>query len=80
MSRLEFPELIVILIIVIILAVALLPWFMIYKKAGYSPAMGCLMYIPLVNVIMLFILAFTQWPIERELENARNASFGPKAG
>jgi hypothetical protein len=34
--------------------------------------MGCLMYIPLVNLIMLFVLAFSQWPIERDLQNARN--------
>jgi hypothetical protein len=50
-----------------------LPWFFIYKKAGYHPAMGCLMFIPLVNVVMLFILAFSQWPIERDLQNALNS-------
>jgi hypothetical protein len=58
---------------IIIVAGFLVPWFFIYKKAGYSPAMGCLMFIPLVNIIMLFVLAFSQWPIERELQNARNS-------
>jgi hypothetical protein len=63
-------ELIVIIIIAIILAGGLVPWFFIYKKAGYHPAMGCLMFIPPVNVVMLFVLAFSQWPIERDLKNA----------
>jgi uncharacterized SAM-binding protein YcdF (DUF218 family) len=63
---------IIILIIALFMAVAILPWFFIYKKAGYHPAMGCLMFIPIANVIMLFVLAFSQWPIERDLENARS--------
>jgi hypothetical protein len=62
-------ELLVILIP--ILALTFLPWFFIYKKAGYHPAMGCLMFFPIVNIVMLFILAFTEWPIERELRNRR---------
>lgn len=64
--------LIIVLIIALFMAVAILPWFFIYKKAGYHPAMGCLMFIPIANVIMLFILAFSQWPIERDLGNARS--------
>jgi hypothetical protein len=70
MASLGIYELIVIIIIALILAGACLPWFFIYKKAGYHPAMGCLMFIPLANVVMLFVLAFSQWPIERALQNA----------
>ncbi len=71
MASLGFAESIIILVIAGMMVVALLPWFFIYKKAGYNPAMGCLMFIPIANIIMLFVLAFSQWPIERELENAR---------
>ena len=65
-----------VLIIVIGLVVAfsilmMVPWFFIYKKAGFHPAMGCLMFLPIVNVVMMFVLAFTEWPIERELRNQR---------
>jgi hypothetical protein len=70
MVSLGVPELIVVIIIALILGGAFLPWFFIYKKAGYHPAMGCLMFIPLANVVMLFVLAFSQWPIERDLQNA----------
>ncbi len=67
-------ELIIILFIAIIaVATGVLPWFWIYKKVGYSPAMGCLMLIPIANIIMLYFLAFTRWPIERELQNPKNS-------
>ncbi len=43
-------------------------WWRIFKKAGYSGALGLLMYVPLVNFILLLVLAFSKWPIERQLE------------
>ncbi len=55
----------------------MIPWFFIYKKAGFHPAMGCLMFIPIVNLVMMFILAFTEWPIERELKNLRGWNAQP---
>lgn len=39
-----------------------LPFTKIYKKAGYSPWMAVLMIIPLLNVLMLYFLAFSNWP------------------
>ena len=38
-------------------------WWRIFSKAGYSGALGLLMLVPLGNLIMLCILAFSQWPI-----------------
>ncbi len=70
-GRLGVAELIIVAIIGTIAIVAMIPWFFIYKKAGYHPAMGCLMFIPLVNVVMLFVLAFGEWPVERELRSLR---------
>jgi uncharacterized membrane protein YhaH (DUF805 family) len=43
-------------------------WWKIFKKAGYSGALGLLMFIPVVNFILLLILAFSKWPIQRQLE------------
>jgi len=42
-------------------------WCQIFKKAGYHPAIGLLMLIPLVNIVMLFVLAFSRWPIYKKL-------------
>ena len=56
-------------LLMIILAVVI--WWKIFAKAGYSGAMGLLMFIPLVNLIMLLILAFGEWPVQRELQQLR---------
>ncbi len=38
-------------------------WWRIFKKAGYGGALGILCLVPIVNIIMLAILAFKDWPI-----------------
>lgn len=64
---------IILLVIVIFVTLALniLIWCLIFKKAGYGAAFGLLMLIPLVNLVMLLILAFGKWPVLRELEQLR---------
>ncbi len=66
------PFFLMVLVLVISLA-AMIPWFFIYKKAGFHPAMGWLMLLPVVNLVMTFVLAFTDWPIERELQILRTS-------
>ena len=39
----------------------------IFAKAGYCWAYGLLMFIPIANVIMIFMLAFGEWPIHRQV-------------
>jgi hypothetical protein len=41
------------------------PFWMIFKKAGYHPALSLLILVPLVNVILVYFLAFAPWPIHR---------------
>ena len=43
----------------------------IFSKAGYSWALGLLMFVPIANIIMPFILAFGDWPIYKELRLLR---------
>ncbi len=45
-------------------------YWRIFSKAGYSGAMGLLMFIPIANIVVLCILAFGEWPIYRELNSA----------
>ena len=56
-------------IIMIIFAIVI--WWKIFSKAGYSGAVGLLMFIPIVNLIALLILAFGEWPIQREVQMLR---------
>ena len=44
----------------------LAPLFMIWKRTGHSGWWSLLMFVPIVNFISLYVLAFKEWPI---LEN-----------
>src|SRR5213080_3104804 len=60
--------------LVIMLAIVIfsvIVWWKIFAKAGYSGAMGLLMFVPIANLIVLCILAFGEWPIYRELRALR---------
>jgi hypothetical protein len=44
-------------------AIVIVPFWQIFKKAGMSGAMSLLMAIPLVNLVMLYVLAFSDWKV-----------------
>ena len=53
------------LILVAVLLLILIPYWLfgpISRKAGYSSRWGLLMWIPLVNVVLIWIFAFARWP------------------
>ena len=50
-------------------------WCKIFFKTGYHWAMGLLMFIPIANIVMPIVLAFTQWPLHKELEAVRRGQF-----
>jgi hypothetical protein len=43
----------------------------IFAKAGYCWALGLLMLVPVADIIMAFILAFGDWPVQREVRLLR---------
>jgi hypothetical protein len=43
----------------------------LFAKAGYHPLVGLLLFVPVVNVAVFLFLAFSRWPIERELRALR---------
>ena len=50
----------------IIVVLIILPFWFIFSKAGYSKWLSLLMVVPMVNIVMLYFLAFSTWPSERE--------------
>ncbi len=42
--------------------VIVLPFWKIFAKAGFSGWLGLLMIVPLVNLLALYGLAFSDWP------------------
>ena len=61
--------------IAVILAVVC--YWRIASKAGYSGILSLLMLLPFVNFIMLLYFAFSEWPIEQELRRVRDAASVP---
>jgi len=47
----------------IVAVIAVIPIWKIVAKAGYSGAWSLLMFVPLVNLIMLWVFAFSTWPV-----------------
>ena len=63
MSNVGMAEISIILFVVLLFAIiALIPYWVIFGKAGFSRWLSLLMLLPLVNIIMLYILAFSEWP------------------
>ena len=50
------------LIIVLVVAVMIWPYWRIFRKAGFAPWLALLMIVPAANIIMIFFLAFARWP------------------
>jgi len=59
------------LITVAIIVFSVIIYWKIFSKAGYSGALGLLMFVPIANIVVLCILAFGEWPIYRELNQLR---------
>lgn len=56
----------VILTLLVLVLAGVVPYWQIFKKAGFAPALSLLMLVPLVNIIMPFFLAFADWPALRK--------------
>jgi hypothetical protein len=55
--------LVLLFILPIFLIVAIVPYWMIFKKAGFAPALSLLMIIPGVSLVVLFVVAFSDWKV-----------------
>ena len=51
------------LFLLIFVVIVMIPYWMIWKKAGFSPWLSLLMLVPLANFIMLYVLAFSEWKV-----------------
>jgi hypothetical protein len=54
-----------IMCLIIVVLIILSFWF-IFSKTGYSKWLSLLMVVPIVNIVMLYFLAFSTWPSQRE--------------
>jgi len=47
----------------VLIVVLMIPYWFIWKKAGFSPWLSLLMLLPVLNIIMLYVLAFSEWRV-----------------
>jgi hypothetical protein len=57
------------LMMLVFAALIILPFWFIFAKAGFPAWLSVLMVVPVVNLIMLYILAFSAWPNLREMKS-----------
>jgi hypothetical protein len=63
MTHLGIQEIVLILAVVALLGIVkLIPYWRIFKRAGFPPALSLLMLIPLVNLAVLYYFGFASWP------------------
>lgn len=53
-----------VLIFLLVVAIQVIPFWKIFPRAGWSPWLSLLMVVPLLNLVMLYILAFKSWPTD----------------
>jgi len=63
--------------VLLIAVLIVIPFWQLFTKAGYSGWLSFLMLVPLVNVLALYVLAFSDWPA---LRNKPPAPTPPEAG
>lgn len=49
-------------------AIVVVPFWKIYSKAGFSKWLSLLMVVPLVNLLVLYVVAFSPWPVHRQTD------------
>lgn len=50
-------------VIVVGLAIVILPFWFICKKAGFSPWLSLLLIVPFGNLVLYYVLAFSEWKV-----------------
>ena len=62
MGPIGIPELILIPLCVVAIAVVAWPAGRICRRIGFSPWLGLLALVPIANLILLWVVALSDWP------------------
>jgi hypothetical protein len=44
----------------------IIPFWRIFAKAGFNPALSLLTVIPIANLVVVYYVAFSRWPSDRD--------------
>jgi hypothetical protein len=53
------------LIVIVWIGVFIVPAWKIVAKAGYPGALSLLLIVPLLNIVLVWLFAFSNWPAQR---------------
>ena len=67
------------LFIIVVITLHIIVAWKITSKMGYPGAISLLLLLPIVNIVLYFIAAFSEWPIQKELRAYKEASAGKQA-
>jgi hypothetical protein len=59
-----------------ILFVLIIPFWRIFSKAGFPGWFGVGILIPIVNIALILLLAFSEWPLERKVRSVGGVEAG----
>ncbi len=59
------------LVILVVGCLIIVPTWKIFSKAGYPGIMSFAMVVPILNIVMLCFLGFSEWPVLKELNALR---------
>jgi len=54
------------MVLLLYVGIFVVPCWRIVSKAGYSGAWALLSLVPLINIIALWVFAFSRWPYEKQ--------------
>jgi len=66
------------LICIALIVLSLVVNWKIAEKAGFPGAYSLLMLIPVANLIVVILFAFTEWPVTAQLRAARGGGIQPQ--
>ena len=69
MNYFGVPELLLLLVGGIIIV---RPLWKVFSKAGYPGALSLGMILPVVNIVLLYFLGFSDWPVLKQLKASRS--------
>lgn len=67
------------IIILAVVALAFWPYAEIFRKSGRSPWLVLLLFVPFVNVVAYFWMAFGRWPVLEQLRAYQTGMIPPGA-
>jgi hypothetical protein len=67
-NYINWPQLLFLVVCGIIIVI---PLWKVFSKAGYPGALSLGMMLPLLNIVLLYFLGFSEWPVLKELKALR---------